>query len=75
MRVSDRYSVQRGTATWRRRYEGAQHVLTVVGEGSPCEHDQGECEVAELWPLDGETDEQFKARLRAKFSRIGATAS
>lgn len=41
-----------------------------VGNGAPCSHGAGECDVAELWPIGNETDEQFKARLRAKYGRL-----
>lgn len=47
----------------------------VEAEGPPCDHDAGECDVAELWPMAGETNQQFVARLTSKYSRIGVQAS
>lgn len=44
------------------RGHGAFDVL----DGPCCESPT--CPVRELWPYDGETDEQFKARLRAKYN-------
>lgn len=37
------------------------------GEGAPCDHQSGACDIRELWPFDGESHEQFKARLTRKY--------
>lgn len=56
--------LKRGGATWRKRYEGARHTTpSVDGEGPLCEHGP-ECDVRRGWPLDGESREQFVARLK-----------
>jgi len=49
-------------------YEGNRsHTPAAAGAGPVCEHGP-ECSVRELWPLDGETHDQFVARLTAKYS-------
>ena len=39
------------------------------GDGPVCDHDPGECDVRALWPIGGETDAQFVARLKSRYSR------
>lgn len=69
------YHVRRGSETWRRRYQGVHHnVPAALGAGPVCDHDPGACSVAELWPMPGESDEQFKARLTAKYGRLSQEA-
>ena len=41
-------------------------VACTEADGPPCDHGP-ECEVRCLWPLDGETDDEFVARLKLVF--------
>ena len=39
------------------------------GDGPPCDHGP-ECEVRYLWHLDGETDDEFVARLKFAYGGL-----
>lgn len=59
-----------GGYTYQQRYSERplRGERSAAGEASPCDHVPGTCDVRELWPYPGETQEQFKARLRAKYN-------
>lgn len=44
-------------------------VACTEGDGPPCEHGP-ECEVRYLWHLDGETDDEFVARLKFSYGGL-----
>lgn len=46
---------------------GKSHTPAANGEGPVCDHGP-ECSVRELWPLEGETHDEFIARLTFTFS-------
>jgi len=60
--------VQVGSVAYRRTFTAKRRMNREgTGDGPPCDHAPDECDVAELWPLDGETHEQFIERLRSYF--------
>ena len=54
-----------------RRADGS--VACTDGDGPVCDHGP-ECEVRYLWHFDGETDDEFVARLKFSFGGLEAPA-
>jgi hypothetical protein len=48
-------------------------VAFTEADGPPCDHGP-ECEVRSLWHLDGETDDEFVARLKFSFGGLETPA-
>jgi len=57
-------SRQKQSRLYGRKVGGS--VAITEGDGPPCEHG-ADCEVRYLWHLDGETDDEFVARLKFSF--------